>query len=66
MQSNWHKEEGLIKRAWKMTLTRGSWEVKKVCAVSSAIVVTEYIAFGSCEWPHVLVFSLPTHLASRN
>ena len=48
-----------------MTLTRGSWEVKKVRAVSSVTGVMEYIALGSSEWPNVLAFSLPIHLASN-
>lgn len=47
-----------------MTLTRGSWEAKKVCAVSSVTGVIEYIALGSSERPHVLAFSLPIRLAS--
>lgn len=47
-----------------MTLTRGSWEVKKVCAVSSVTGVREYISLGSSECPSVLAFSLPTRLGS--
>lgn len=47
-----------------MTLYRGLWEVKKVCAINLVISKTECIALGSSEWPNMLTFALPISLAS--
>lgn len=44
-----------------MTLTRGFWETKKVCGVSSVTEAMEHMALRSSEWPNMLAFPLPIH-----